>query len=520
MSGPSPEPVDASVGGWSTGDSLVALVLLVVGWLTRQHAMPTDGLWADDAWVAVGARAPLADLFVVSTNHPGFTFGLQVVNRVVPDSAEVLAVPTFVAGVATGALLFAVARLLGLGTVASAVGGAAVAVSQPHAVYSGRVKPYAPEVVAIALLAWAVQRWSGRTWTVRTGLLWLVAALACASLGAFGFVAAALATLVVALHPSGDRRIRLVVLGVQGAVQAVAGAVLSGAYDSDQVAHDWETLYDGYIELTDPVGLVRQIARHSARLGQAFVDVPAGVAAVLVWAAVAGLVVAAWRGRRRVAARFLLGLVAVAFVGSFAEQIPFGPTPFDAVFPGARASLWLFPSLAVGLGVAVHEVGRRLGRRSPRAALVWTAAAAVGAAAVVAASFSREVTYGDLGTRSATAFVESRRQDDTVVFFFDGYQYLVASEPPVPFTVEARPSSLHGFVLDLGGGRVPVPPRPTPEQVEAIVGDASEVLVHQAFAGVLEAPREAVGVALEELGFELESVEAFAVNEVDVWVRQ
>jgi len=43
-----------------------------------------------------------------------------------------------------------------------------------------------------------------------------------------------------------------------------------------------------------------------------------------------------------------------------ARQVPFGPIPFDVVFPGARASLWLLPSLAFGLAVAIDAVAARL----------------------------------------------------------------------------------------------------------------------------------------------------------------
>ena len=112
---------------------------------------------------------------------------------------------------------------------------------------------------------------------------------------------------------------------------------------------------------------------------------------------------------------------------------PFGPIPFDVVFPGARASLWLFPSLAYGLGVAL-DAGIRAarGRRGP-------ASAAVAVAAVATAVYAAPdpVAYGALGTRSATAFVEEQRTPGAVVLFFEGPVHMVASEPPVRFRVTA-----------------------------------------------------------------------------------
>ena len=145
-------------------DLAIAAVLVAVAAYVRRDVAPTDGLWYDDAWVAVGARAPLSDLFTVCTNHPGFTLGLQAVNRVYPDDVNVLAWPVLAVGVLTAPLLLVVGRRLGAGTVAASAGALLVAVSGPHAVYSGRIKPYVIEAAVIAVLAWAVHRLDGRTW--------------------------------------------------------------------------------------------------------------------------------------------------------------------------------------------------------------------------------------------------------------------------------------------------------------------------------------------------------------------
>src|SRR5690606_6370225 len=166
-------------------------------------------------------------------------------------------------GVLTAPLLHLVARRLGAGLVASAVGAVLVATSGPHATYSGRIKPYVIEAAVIAVLALAVQRFARRTWRWPVGAAWQAASLAVASLGAFAFVAAALATLVLAARPVADRAVRWTVLVVQGAVQAVVGLQMAGAYDAVQVADDWETTYDGYVELVaNPLELAGQVWQH------------------------------------------------------------------------------------------------------------------------------------------------------------------------------------------------------------------------------------------------------------------
>jgi hypothetical protein len=96
------------------------------------------------------------------------------------------------------------------------------------------------------VLAWAVHRLAGRTWRWTTGAGWLAAAHVCVAQGV-RLRGRSAATLVLALTPPGSSG-RWTVLAVQAAVQAVV-AQMAGAYDSAQVAEDWETTYDGYIEL-------------------------------------------------------------------------------------------------------------------------------------------------------------------------------------------------------------------------------------------------------------------------------
>src|SRR5690606_12182420 len=156
----------------------------------------------------------------------------------------------------------------------------------------------------------------------------------------------------------------------------------------------WETTYDGHIELVaNPLELAGQVWQHLGRLGQALVDVPVHLAAGLVVVALAGLAVASVRGPVRAAARVLLALPVVAFAGSLVGLIPFGPLPFDVVFPGGRASLWLLPSLVLGLAAAVELALRAA---APHRRVVGAAVAALAVAAALVGA-PDPVDYGVLG---------------------------------------------------------------------------------------------------------------------------
>src|SRR5262249_39596978 len=141
-------------------------------------------------------------------------------------------------------------------------------------------------------------------------------------------------------------------------------------FDSAGTNRGWEQTWNSYIELARPSEMAREIVTHLARLG----GVVAGAAGetvgfVIVAIAIAGLAWESLKGSRRIPARYLLALLAIAFVGGLTHQIPFGPAGGGTpdVYPGGRASLWLVPSLIVGVAFALDWVARQV-RRAPRVA--------------------------------------------------------------------------------------------------------------------------------------------------------
>jgi hypothetical protein len=467
----------------------------------------------------------VSDLLMVSWNHPGFTTLLQAVNAIEPDRVDVLAWPVLVGGVLGVPLLYLCFRALDFTPFASVPVVAAVAVNRTHAIYSGRVKPYVFEVIGITLLAVVMHRVIRRRWRWPLAVGWVCLALAVSTISAFAFAAAAVATLVVALHPAGDRAVRVVALAVQGAVQLASGLLTQSRYDADEVADIWETHYDAYFELGDgPLDVLGQLAEHLGRLAQTWVEAPEPVALAVLAASFAGVMWACVRGERRAVARCLAVLPLVAVAGAVAQQVPFGPTPDSSPFPGSRGSLWLYPTIAFGLAVAVDgtiRAARRAGEQRRSIPSVALAGVVVATLVLVLVKHDIPVSYGTLGNRSATAFIESGREDGDVVFFLEPARYIVSSEPPIPLVVRRDRDRIEGFSPVPGAGRVVLPRTRdvTLERVDELVGDAQRVFVHNSFVGLGDGDIPLLESHLEALGFELASTDTFGVNVVRTWTR-
>jgi hypothetical protein len=252
--------------------------------------------------------------------------------------------------------------------------------------------------------------------------------------------------------------------------------------------------------------------------------VPEPLALGVLAASVAGLGWACVRGERQAVARFLAALPLIALAGSFAQQVPFGPTPDTSPFPGSRGSLWLYPTIAFGLAVTVDAAvaaARRLGERRGWAPSAVVAGVAAATLLLVVVEHDVPVAYGSLGNRTATAYIESVRQDGDVVLFFESSRYIVSSEPPIPIAIRPDRDRIEGFTPIPGAGRVAVPRSRdvTLEHIGELVGAAERVFVHNSFMGLGDTDAPRVEAHLEALGFELEGTSTFGVNRVRTWAR-
>ncbi|MCB0978385.1 MAG: hypothetical protein KDB02_13105 [Acidimicrobiales bacterium] len=511
-------------GAGTTIDVAVSVGLLIAAYLVRRTALPTDGLLFDDSWVVVGAsKGGFGQLLDVSTNHPGFTAALMVWARTVSRRSELFAWIPFVFGVVAPAVFYLVGALrLRISRPVAAAAAIVFVIAPEHAIYSSRVKPYVIGTLLTVVLAAAVPWLAKKRWGIGVACAWVGFALLAGSVEALSLVVTAVAILVMVAHPAGDRLLRVGALLVQGLLQAVLLVTVQGRFASATVAKEWETTYDGYLEPGEGVmSLLRQIGAHVARLGQNVAPGSklSGVAVVAV--ALAGLCWRARRGDQRIAARFLLALFVVSFVGGLVRQIPFGPRVGNPAFPGGRANLWMLPVLFFGLAWAVDAVRLLLARVQPRLLLPFTAAVLAGALAVGAVHFDDSRTYPLPGEAWAARKVLAAMDDSTMVIVFPAGQMTVSAEPGIPVRPVADRKSHQGFMLrwtDPRWNNSDVWGRP--RRFEKKLNSADRVIIHDGLPGFGDGSLADVRTRLRREGFRKTDSALHGIVLVEVWDRE
>lgn len=520
-----PHPAEARSPGLPVAVVGLTLAALVV----RLRALPDDGLLFDDAWVSLGATGGSpGELFAVSTLHPGFSALLMGWARLVPDTTTWVALPALLAGTALPAVVvWAAARLDVRPVVALGVGTLAV-MAPTHVIYSGRVKPYTLETLAIVALAVALGPLSRRRWEARDAAAWAVAAVALGSVNAFALVATGLAGLVLVLHPHDDRGARASAVAAQAALQVALLAWMRRSFDHEGLESAWGGTFDGYVDLsTDLPAVVGEVGTHLARVGLVLVDLW-WLALVLVLVAGAGLVAEAWRGRHAVVARFLLALPLVGFAGSLFELLPFGTRDQTRLFPGTRASLWLLPSVLLGLALAGERAFERARQRGPSAERTLAAASSVALVVCVLGALGRDVRYPAPGTDTVADLVADRGDGD-LLLVMETARWSLAAVEGMPFALAPDHEAMVGFV--------PVPVDASLEMVDPgspWTGSAAQqrvaagrapgvawdcVFLVEGAVGVFDGIRAEIQPGMVVAGFERRDLVIAGESSVEIWGR-
>jgi len=513
---------------WADVGVVAALSALALA--ARLHTLPDGGLFHDDAWVALGVlKGGPGDLLDVGTNHPGFSALLMGWGALTGRSTGTLAYPALVAGTVAPAALYLLLRKCGCALAVAALLAAVLVVTDAHVVLSGRVKAFTAEVLLVTAVAAVLPLLARRRWRPAGALAWVVVAVAVGSFSAFSLVVTLVAGVVLVLHPSGDRRLRLAAVAVQAAIQAGYLAVVQGRFDSEQVELEWDTYWDGYIDLSANVGRsAGEVVEHLERVVGTFLDGPSWVATAGVALALVGLAGGAlwWRGR--LAARFLGLLMIVAFAGAVAGKVPFGARDIGLpplVFGdyritdfGSRTSLLLIPAVAVGLGAALSGLRSLAGRARP----AFDVACLAAAVAVLVVGWGEVQRYPFPGSAAAARFVDEEVRSGGVVVLTPGSFYVHGAESSQP--VEIRPArdtavgyepafDDPGIVLVNGG------PLVVARDINQATEGAERVLVHEAIRGIGGGFAAAVGELLTQNGFAQVATKRFERQYVSVWER-
>jgi hypothetical protein len=507
-------------------DVIMLAVLGVVALVARWGSLPSDGLWFDDSWVAAGAiLGSPGDVLTVGSSHPGFTAMLMVVDRLGGGDLTYLGVPSLLFGALTPPALYLGLRSFGYGRAISAFLSAALVVASVPILYAGRVKGYTLDTLVVLLIAIAIPPLARRTWRWPLAAAWTAVAIGVGTFSGYALVATAAGGLILALHPSGDRVVRLTAVGVQAAVQGAYFVVLQSKSDTARIEEVLEHVYDAHMSFSwNPLTLGREGLEHLRRLAEVFPANPGGNSwwlALLAVLSMSGLVIAATRSRRRsetLAGRYLVLLVAAAAVGSLADQFPFGPTNDVPGSPGGRHALWMVPALAVGLAAVADRVARLAQRtalgRGGNIALVGAAVAIM----VLGYDPAPEAPFP--GSESGARFVDRAVGDGDVVIVTNNsvFAYAISTTTPIGVTETAdhqvgfAPVYLDPRIHSIGEFSAT---RGSPDEIRAWTADADRVLVLS--NGPLHAGREQLRRVLEPAGFGLVEIWTYLWSVVDIY---
>lgn len=495
-------------------DIVVSVALVVFSFQVRRDGLPTDGFWFDDSWVAAGARYARPDnILMTGSGHPGLTTLLSLVHHVGGRGAW-LAVPALVVGSLAATTAYWFSRALQLRRPVALLVASFLAVAPVHIMYSARAKGYVIDTLMITALTLLVSRLAKVRWSWRTAVGWTAFALIAGTLSGYVLVGTAIATVILAVHPRRDVVFRVGALGVQGLIQLGYFLTARRYTDLDGIEAVMERVYDGHMTFhLNPIDFTGETLKHLHRVGEVYPSGPDAWVTAFVVTALVGLVVGAigplsrWRNPsyQALACRYGLALVAFAFCGSMIDRFPFGTTNENGLSYGGRHTLWLVPSILLGLGVALERVWTLLpSHLSVRRA---TAAVAIVAASAVLVHGHRPPTpHPDRGGATVVREIDETIRPGDVLLVTGTVTFVFMYETTLPVELVATPHHQVGFAPTFpdhsihafeAWGTEPW----TQDRVTELVADADRVLV---FGGGLvgQGRLETLNTWVEEAGFE------------------
>jgi hypothetical protein len=526
------QPIRRSAGSRLAFDVVALIVLGGVAWFSRWGSLPSDGLWFDDSWVAAGAMlGNPGSLLVVGSGHPGFTAILMAVDRLGGGELAYLGVPSLLFGTLGPPALYLGLRSFGYERAISAIISAALVVAPIPIVYSGRVKGYTLDTLVVLLIAVAIPILARRTWRPPMAVAWTVVAIGVGTFSGYTLLATVGAGVILALHPSGDRVVRIVAVSVQVVVQGAYFVVAQSKTDLAGVEGVIGAVYDGHMDFSwNPLTFGRELLAHLRRLAEVFPLSPGDNRwwlALLAVLAMVGLVIAAVKGRRSetVAARYLLLLVVLAAAGSLVDRFPFGPSNGTGEWlfsVGGRYALWMVPALAFGLAAVAHRTRSWAARREP-VRLALDGVVVLAAVAIIVTGYEPAPEAPFPGSDSATRFVDASLGPDDVAIVTDSGTFAFAISTTTPVDVQATPDHQVGFapvyldprVKNLGGWAASLG---SPAEIRSWTADADRVFVMTSGPLGFQA-YENVRVVLEGAGFTLSEAKPFGWAAVGIFLR-
>lgn len=506
-------------------DLVAVVVLLGAAYWARRGTLPSDGLWFDDSWVATGAiHGSPRHLLMVGSGHPGFTALLMALHRLGSGSLRELGILSLVAGVLGPAALYGALRVTRFERSIATIVAAALVVAPIPVLYAGRVKGYTLDTVLMVALVVVVPIVARRRWGWALAAGWSLAMLATGSFSGYLLLGSAAATVIVALHPNGDRIARYAAAAVQGTVQLLYLKVAESKTDLQGIEKVMEEAYDGHMQLfLDPRSMFQELMRHLRRVAEVYPGGSGRWLSTFAVVALVGLALGAFRPRNRTEAlscRFLLLAFVTAAAGSLVNRFPFGPINGPTVSVGGRHTLWIVPAFAFGLAVAGGRT-RDLIARWPLAPIALDAVIVAAAIALFPLRYEPARPSPFPGSSSSTHFVDTHLGARDIVIVTGTSTFSFANETTFPLHLEATPTHQVGYapayrdprIISIGSWSY----RPaTPQQVsDALRG---RVRAYVLGSGPKAGPSmEEAAALVEAAGFRLVERHVFQWDTVEEW---
>ena len=336
----------------------------------------------------------------------------------------------------------------------------------------------------------------------------------------FALLATVGAGIILVLHPKRDRQLRVAAVAAQAVGILVVLAAVGRTHSVDGL-NDYFDRNDGFLSLSlNPLTFGRDVFRHVTRITAMFPGGPSWFTVVCAIAAAVGLVAAArGGGRRAIAARFLIALVLLSFLGAIAQRVPFGPD-----VAAIRAALWMVPIIAFGLAVVLQRLRRICVARGRLARIAFDVVLFAGAVLLLFTPIGVRRPYPN-AAHAATQQVLASIGPDDVVLITRPAMFSFALDTDTPVRIQADPDLIQGFIPRFKDKRfVPVDFLSTEQRraIDRAVRSADRVLVVDSNndpAGYAKYRRD-IASQLEQQGFEREKVTTVNRASIAVYRRQ
>jgi hypothetical protein len=379
-------------------DGLLPLVLLGGAVALRARPLAPHSLWIDDAWVSLLWKVhTVEDVRRISVASPGFVAILKVWFHFAHFSALRAQLPAFVCGVLAPPGVYLAARAWRLGRPAALLAAGLVLTSPMHIRYSSRVKAFAAEALAAAIVLVIADRLLAQP---RRASRWYAfgAASALATI-----LSAPLGIVVVPGFVAGfvaarrERDIPRAAVQVSALFACFAAAfyllAIRGAIDTNLVAY-WR---DYYISHHSIGSAFSSLGHDFTRLAHGFTPLPAALT-LLALAASAWFTIRTRPDR----AVLLFGPLVLATALAALQRNPLG---------GGRTDIYLYANLAIAIAIGADALFARL-----RGSIAATTA--VGVVVLLSIITLPVPRYPKEDLRSMLAIVEAHavRRDEILLY--------------------------------------------------------------------------------------------------------